>query len=39
MQVQGLCAVDCVADFERSVEGYRRLSGRGPDERPMDWLV
>lgn len=39
MQVQGLFAVACVAEFEPSVEWYARLFGREPDERPMDWLV
>ena len=39
MQVQGIFAVICVADFEQSVGWYGLLFGREADERPMDWLA
>jgi catechol 2,3-dioxygenase-like lactoylglutathione lyase family enzyme len=39
MEIQGLFAVACVSDMERSVKWYAGLIGREPDDRPMDGLV
>lgn len=39
MKIQGLFAVVCVSDMQRSTAWYSRLFGRDPDDRPMDGLV
>lgn len=39
MDVQGIYAVACVSDMERSVAWYTKLMGREPDDRPMPTLV
>lgn len=39
MKIQGIFAVACVSDMERSIRWYAGLMGRDPDDRPMDGLV
>jgi predicted enzyme related to lactoylglutathione lyase len=39
MEIQGLFAVACVSDMEKSVVWYTSLFGRSPDDRPMEGLV
>lgn len=39
MAVQGIYAVICVADLDRSSDWYRKLIDRDAPMRPMDWLA
>lgn len=39
MAIQGIYAVICVTDIERSIEWYAKLMGSAPRDRPMDFLA
>ncbi len=39
MDVQGIFAVICVADHQRSIDWYSKLFGREPDDSPIEGLV
>jgi len=39
MAVQGIYAVICVTDLDRSIDWYRKLLDKDAPMRPMDWLA